>query len=60
MLGDPTNGVTVVPPKRLSQAMIRWNTASVLACVHVVFDLVLAIPSVLTSIAACHLPLFNE
>ena len=44
--------------QRLS-AVVRGNAASILACVQVC-GLILAILIVLTSVAARHLPLFNE
>ena len=37
--------------------VVRGNAASILACVH--FNLIIDIPSVLTRVAARHLPLFN-
>jgi len=44
----------------LSLAVVRGNTASILACVQVwKFDLILATLSALTSVPARHLPLFN-
>jgi len=38
--------------------LVKGNVASIWACVQV--DQILAIPSVLTCIAAHHLPLINE